>query len=78
MSIAWANNPNGVCEDAPCCGCCGPTGDGAFDPEERGYEDALDAEAAFYEDGEPEFDDDEDGDGEFYWEPSPDPCWMND
>lgn len=57
MSRAWVNNPNGVCEDAPCCGCCGPQGDGAFDPEDRFYED-LDAEASFYEDG-PEFDDDE-------------------
>jgi hypothetical protein len=34
MSIAWENNPNGICEDAPCCGCCGPQGDGRYYPDE--------------------------------------------
>lgn len=34
MTIAWKNNPRGICEDAPCCGCCGPQGDGVFYPDE--------------------------------------------
>lgn len=34
MAIAWENNPAGICEDAPCCGCCGPQGDGRYDPDE--------------------------------------------
>lgn len=44
MSIAWENNPRGICEDAPCCGCCGPQGDGAYDPAERAMEASLGAD----------------------------------
>lgn len=29
----WENNPRGICEDAPCCGCCGPQGDGQYDSD---------------------------------------------
>lgn len=82
MALAWENNPAGICEDAPCCGCCGPQGDGAFDPDERGYEAMLDAEdeamhdGSYFYDEEPEFDDDEDG-GHWPDEVSPDPDWMN-
>ncbi len=25
-----ARRSNGMCEDAPCCGCCGPQGDGDY------------------------------------------------
>lgn len=25
-----AYRSNGMCEDAPCCGCCGPQGDGGW------------------------------------------------
>lgn len=35
-------NPNGLCEDAPCCGCCGSeAGDGEL-PDNFGAEDAGD------------------------------------
>ena len=33
MSWAWENNPRGICEDAPCCGCCGPHGDSQISDE---------------------------------------------
>jgi hypothetical protein len=46
MSIAWENNPNGICEDAPCCGCCGPQGDGRYYPDEPPeYDDFFDGQA---------------------------------
>lgn len=71
MPRAWENNPNGICEDAPCCGCCGPNGDGAFDPDEPpddSYEDSLN-----------EYDEDYDEGGEHILiGESPDPNWMND
>jgi hypothetical protein len=42
-ALGWENNPNGICEDAPCCGCCGPQGDGVIydeppDPDEFDYD----------------------------------------
>lgn len=43
MSLyAWENNSNGICEDAPCCGCCGPQGDGRIDLDEPGYDEPYD------------------------------------
>jgi hypothetical protein len=33
MGPMWENNPNGICEDAPCCGCCGPQGDGVINDD---------------------------------------------
>lgn len=51
MTLGWENNPNGICEDAPCCGCCGPQGDGVisdeppdpdFDQEFDPYDDDYD------------------------------------
>lgn len=47
MSRAWENNPAGICEDAPCCGCCGPSGDGAYDPNEPPDFDDEDFEADY-------------------------------
>lgn len=76
--IGWENNPNGICEDAPCCGCCGPHGDGVYYDEPPEYDDYFDgrddamAEAAA--EAEEEYDDD---DG-YYMAESPDPNWMND
>lgn len=45
-----------MCEDAPCCGCCGPQGDGDY----YGREDDL----ADYNDREAEDYADEDGQGD--------------
>lgn len=45
MALAYENNPNGICEDAPCCGCCGPQGDGRVDegpPEYGDHDDGYD------------------------------------
>ena len=42
MALAWENNPNGICEDAPCCGCCGPQGDGVIYDEPYDPDDYLD------------------------------------
>jgi hypothetical protein len=53
MPRAWENNPNGICEDAPCCGCCGPQGDGVIDIDEPPDFDP-------YDDDEYEDDDEED------------------
>jgi hypothetical protein len=44
---AWENNPNGLCEDAPCCGCCGPQGDGVIYDEPDDYNDYFDSSAIF-------------------------------
>ncbi len=52
MPPAWENNPNGICEDAPCCGCCGPQGDGGipdWEPSDA-YDDWLDGA---YDEDEP-------------------------
>jgi hypothetical protein len=38
----------GVCEDAPCCGCCGP---GSDDPSWRGGEDPPDVDEWYDSDG---------------------------
>jgi hypothetical protein len=38
---AYENNPNGICEDAPCCGCCGPTGDGRIDTDPYDMDEAY-------------------------------------
>ena len=40
--IGWENNPRGICEDAPCCGCCGPQGDGVI------YDEPPDPDDDFY------------------------------
>ena len=58
MSLAWENNPNGICEDAPCCGCCGPQGDGRYYPDEPpdldefydGRDGCIESDAEPYED----------------------------
>lgn len=55
------------CEDAPCCGCCGPHGDGAFDQEEAAEafleaRDAGDMGGDEFEDGD--LDESMDGDHE--------------
>lgn len=42
MTLAWENNPNGICEDAPCCGCCGPQGDGVIYDEPPDLDDYYD------------------------------------
>lgn len=42
--IGWENNPNGICEDAPCCGCCGPHGDGVIYDDPPEYDDYYDDE----------------------------------
>jgi hypothetical protein len=30
-----------ICEDAPCCGCCGPQGDGEYEAEYDDYYDGA-------------------------------------
>jgi len=42
MPRAWENNPNGICEDAPCCGCCGPQGDGVIEDEPYELDELFD------------------------------------
>lgn len=49
----------GPCEDAPCCGCCGPSGDDR--PEDRHEDDGW----CWYESDEDDYDEDEDND---YWQ----------
>jgi hypothetical protein len=41
-ALGWENNPNGICEDAPCCGCCGPQGDGVIYDEPPDYDQDFD------------------------------------
>lgn len=62
-----------MCEDAPCCGCCGPHGDG---PDRFGGED----EPYDPDDYLPRDEDDlEDEDDDYAVQgESPDPGWMND
>lgn len=69
--IGWENNRNGICEDAPCCGCCGPQGDGViYDEPPEPYDDydtdVCECEDCTYERGD-SIDPAE----------SPDPNWMN-
>ena len=45
---AYENNPNGICEDAPCCGCCGPQGDG------RIYDEPPEPDDDYYPEDAPE------------------------
>jgi hypothetical protein len=61
-TLAWENNSNGICEDAPCCGCCGPQGDGIYDPteppENDPYDDYLRELEDFAAEDDGEYDDD--------------------
>ncbi len=52
MSLAWENNPRGICEDAPCCGCCGPQGDGRIYDEPPDPDDFDDYWPDEYDDEE--------------------------
>lgn len=52
-------NPNGMCEDAPCCGCCGSEDVGEL-PDNFGAEDMGDDLSEFADD-EPEADDEPQG-----------------
>lgn len=76
MALAWENNKNGICEDAPCCGCCGPHGDGQFDPGEPPENDSYD-DYLFERDLDHMDEEDEEYNERIEGE-SPDPHWMND
>jgi len=62
----WVNGP---CEDAPCCGCCGPSLDRADDLywEERSRYEDDDPDAGWEDDDDPEDDDPDDENGD-YWQ----------
>ena len=52
----YENNPRGICEDAPCCGCCGPQGDGQYDPDyDNPYFDFPDDDYDPYDDHEDDY-----------------------
>jgi hypothetical protein len=58
-TLGWENNPNGICEDAPCCGCCGPQGDGVIYDEPPDPDDGDDGWGDLRDDWYDEEDDEE-------------------